>query len=73
MEVIMIIILIVPAIALIPVIYKCEQLYYKTDYYDILPDILIIRKGYNVHLATADNTSQFYAHIDGVEEENAAE
>ncbi len=98
----MIITLIVPAIALIPVIYKYEKLYYKTYYYDILPDILIIRKGvwmpreirvpynriqnvyvdrdlfdviyglYDVHLATADNTSQFYAHIDGVEEENAA-
>ena len=98
----MVIVLIVPAIALIPAIYKYEKLYYETYYYDILPDVLIIRKGvwmpreiripynriqnvyvdrdffdvifglYDVHLATADNTSQFYAHIDGVDEENAA-
>ena len=98
----LLIVLVLPSVFPIPFIYKYEQLYYKTYYYDLLPDMLIIRKGvwmpreiripyskiqnvyvdrnlfdviyglYDVHLATADTSSQFYAHIDGVNEKNAA-
>ena len=92
---------VVPIPVVIIGIYAYEKLYFKTYYYDVKPDVLIIRKGvwmpkeirlpyakiqnvyvdrdfldvvfklYDVHLATADLSSAFYAHIDGIEEENA--
>ncbi|MEM4296699.1 MAG: PH domain-containing protein [Candidatus Anstonellales archaeon] len=81
--------------------YWYSKLYYKTYYYNIKEDSIIIRKGvwfksqisfpyyriqdvyidqdvldklfglYDVHLATAAETSAPLAHIDGLNEENA--
>ena len=90
-----------PVIALIPLFYRYQQLYFKKYYYNIKPNLMIIRKGvwapqeiripyskiqnvyvdrdlldvvfglYDVHLATADSASNLYAHVDGLNEENA--
>ena len=90
-----------PALALIPVFYRYQQLYFRTYYYNLKSDVMIIRKGvwapheirlpyskiqnvyvdrdlldvvfklYDVHLATADSASNLYAHVDGLDEENA--
>ncbi len=79
-----------------------QYLYYKSYFYDVRPDFLIIRKGviapretilnykklqdvyvdqdlfdrlfslYDVHVSTATIMSGFEAHIDGVNQQNAA-
>ena len=45
---------------------RMQNVYVDRDFFDIIYGL------YDVHLATADATSHFYAHIDGVNEENAA-